>query len=463
MSVDTPAGKDMVPANAFNTLSVLHQLSLEAFLSRTGQELMFRILNRTVALCPYGRAVLWGVEDGGAAPLGVSGKADLNPRSTLMQAYARLVKDIRQPDEAAVLDAEAFVASEEAWNEFVGEQKVTSVLWLPLLVDGKRVAGLWLERWTGQPPFEEKDLRMLGSLVVAYAAAWDKLILRKTVAQRVRESVTRSRLLLLVLVALVLLLSLQAPLRIVAPCEVTPEDPVIVTAPLDGVVSEIRVEPGQRVEAGELLFGYESRGLEEELEVARQQLEIIGSELKRAKVQATRDPDARASLLALQNRYEQERIRLRAAEERARKLEVTAPAAGMVMIDAPHEWEGRPVAVGERVLSIVDPEKTRILVWLPEDDNIEFNREKPVRVFLKISPEKTLLARLDYVSKHLVIPPSGVPSYRAEAVWTEDTESPVLDRRMGLTGTAMLYGEEVSLAYWVGRKPYEAVRRFFGF
>ena len=36
------------------------------------------------------------------------------------------------------------------------------------------------------------------------------------------------------------------------------------------------------------------------------------------------------------------------------------------------------------------------------------------------------------------------------------------DVKMGLKGTAILYGDEVPLGYWLIRRPLAAVRRFIG-
>ncbi len=45
----------------------------------------------------------------------------------------------------------------------------------------------------------------------------------------------------------------RVPLRVVAPCEIVPEDPYLVTAPLNGVISEVVVDSGADVAKGDLL------------------------------------------------------------------------------------------------------------------------------------------------------------------------------------------------------------------
>jgi multidrug resistance efflux pump len=471
-AADGAGEANAVPAEAFQALSTLHQVSLEAFLSSSEQELVFRMLNRSVALVPYGRAVLWSLEGGRPEALGVSGKSDLNKRSPLMQTYARLVERLTDRQTPRQLGPEDTPGAEEEWRELVGEGHEARVWWQPVQSGETLVAGLWLERWSGHPEWSDRDARMLGSLTVAYGAAWEKLVRRTGWTQRLRRSLTRTRMLVVAAALVLALVFLRVPLRITAPCEVIPREPQVVAAPLDGVIAEIKVEPGDPVEEGDLLFVYDSRGVDEELAVAAQQVRIISSNLERAKVLSLGgDAESRAELIFLQNRLAQEKIRLAAARERHAKLQVRAPAAGVVLLDDPDQWSGRPVRVGERVLSVVDPARTQLAIWLPEDDNIPFDEEQPVQVFLSVAPHTTLTADLAYIARHVTLTPEGVPSFRAEATWrpgkTPAGESLPLSRgvdiRIGLTGQSVLYGERVSLGYWLARKPLAALRRFFGF
>jgi multidrug resistance efflux pump len=250
----------------------------------------------------------------------------------------------------------------------------------------------------------------------------------------------------------------RLPLRIVAPCEVVPKEPVAITAPLHGVIDEIPVFPGRAVEAGELLAVYDQRVALEELKVAEQQVQIIESDLQRVRVQAFDDPSARAQIALLENRLEQERTRLRVAQYRGSQLEIRAPVSGTLMFGDPHEWRGRPVQVGERLMLIVDPRKTKLRIWLPESDNIEFDRERLLTVVLDADPSVSHSATLRFLANHSQVNSDGMACFRAEADWIE----PEPGLRMGLQGTAVLYGNDVPLGYWLLRRPLAAVRRFIG-
>jgi hypothetical protein len=128
------------------------------------------------------------------------------------------------------------------------------------------------------------------------------------------------------------------------------------------------------------------------------------------------------------------------------------------MIENPEQWRGKPVKVGEKILSINDPNNTKLRIWIPEDDNILLDPEKHIKVVLNIDPAKAYEAALQFVATEASLSDLHIPSFVAEAKWVTLPE----DNKLGLQGTAILYGEKVSLLYYLIRKPLAAVRRKIG-
>lgn len=443
---------------ALKVLGVLHQLTLESFLSQSRQELTFRLLNRTIMLVPYDRAALW--DFGGRKPrcLGVSGHSKLEGHSEQVRHWSSLIQGMGKRAEHQVLAEGAFPPGvAQTWSALAGQNGGTAVLWLPILEEGRLLAGLWLERWGGRA-WSLPELKLTASLAVSYAAAWRAHHRPPKWGLLARRLLRPNKLGLAALALLVLSLMWQVPLRVVAPCEVVPKDPWVVTAPLNGVIAEVAVQPGQEVNPGDPLFSYDKRTALEELKVARQQVEIIRSGLNRAKLQAFVDPKSRAEVGLLEHRLEQEETRLQMAQYTVGKLEVVAETQGRVVLDDPHRWRGRPVALGEMVLMIVNPQSNKVRIWLPETDNVDFDRDHPLQVVLNAFPEREHQARLTYVAQNVVTNPEGVASVLAEAGW--QTEQPQM--RIGLKGMAVLYGRRVPLAYWLLRKPLASARNFLG-
>ncbi len=190
----------------------------------------------------------------------------------------------------------------------------------------------------------------------------------------------------------------------------------------------------------------------EELEIARQQVKILETTIRTTGINALAVPAAKAELEVLNYRHKQERIRLALAEYRASKLHLKAEVAGTVVVDSPDNWRGRPVEVGEKVMLLVDPKKMYLRIWLPEADNVDFDHEGDVKVILNAFPDASLAASLTYVANSVVPSPQGVSSIPAEAHFNGDAQGKDDRMRIGLKGSAVLYGENVSLIYWLLRK-----------
>lgn len=443
--------------DALASLAVLQELTLEAGLCADLPQLRFRMLNRAVAYCRYDRAVLWEPAGRGWRLTGVSGCSDVNQVAALASEWRRVVCGLPRLDEPTMVGPGGVVVNAAAWEPLARRTNGLSAVWLPIKVSGRTVAGMWLERWSGAR-FSTGDVTRLGALALAYGVAWRSVAPRHGVVRRwIRSRRALSGAGLCAGLAAVLAF-VQAPLRIVAPCEVVPRDPWVVAAPLAGVIDEVHVLPGRSVTTGTRLASYDKRVALEELKVAQQQVQIIESDLQRARVQAFDRPGARAEITLLENRLAQEQTRLRIAEHRAGQLEITAPTAGTVMFADPNEWRGRPVQVGERLMLIVDPQQTKVRIWLPEHDNIAFDTQRPVSVLLDSDPGTSRPAKLEFLANHSQDSPAGVPSFRAEAAW----ERADPDLKVGLQGAAVLRGQDVPLGYWLLRRPLAAVRQWLG-
>lgn len=72
----------------------------------------------------------------------------------------------------------------------------------------------------------------------------------------------------------------------VAPCEIIPDQPEAVCAPVDGVIKDITVKPGQEVKKGDLLVLLDDKIAREQLEVVRQQVKITEAKLERTQIEA---------------------------------------------------------------------------------------------------------------------------------------------------------------------------------
>lgn len=449
--------KDAKSQKILQLLYIINRLNLKSFRAKTKEALSFVILNDTVHMAHYNNALLWNFEKRKPALIGVSGRYKIEKTSTIINKWTTLLTSIGNLEKPQVIYGPQF-QNQELWKD-VGGTEESVILWLPIIIDNKLALGLWLEVHDPAklPISSEETLQLLNSfLIPAYGTAWENL--KPRIPFRAYASKYSKYLIPGLIGAMLLLGFVRIPLRIVAPCEIIPKDPYLVTAPLDGIIAEIIVKPGENVRKGDLLFEYDKRIPLQSLKVAEKEVEMVQSELNRAINMGQKDDKSLSEMALLQLKLKKERINLDLANYQASRLSVKAPFDGIVVLDDPDNWRGKPVKVGEKVLIVTDPKNTKVLIWIPESDNVALDPAIPVKVFLNVNPYTSYKAKLSYIANSTTISAHNVPSFLAEANWID--HSPEI--KLGLKGTAVLYGENVSLFYYLIRKPWATFRYYVG-
>lgn len=334
------------------------------------------------------------------------------------------------------------------WPEFAS----TQLLWLPLFSqENQRQGALILSRESAWSP---QELALLSHLTVVYAFALARFHRRRHWHWRQ----TRSRV-TAAMVALSLLGAAFIPVRlsVLAPAEITPRDAFIVAAPIDGVVTSLQVLPNQQVTPGAVMAELESTDLKGLQEIAARTLDVAQAELRQAQQAAFVDTARKADLAQLQAQVELKGREYQLARSRRQKASLLSDRAGVAVVDDPQIWKGRPVRVGERIMSIADPDKVEVTVMVPVKDAIVLDPGNEVRVFLDTNPLHSLPAKVLYV----VYEPTIVgewPAYKVRAALDVTDEAP----RIGLRGTARIYGQHTTLFYYLLRRPITAARQWLG-
>lgn len=438
-------------------MAVINRLCLKAFNTNDKDALLFMILNDTVQAIRYDRAILWDMSKSSPKALGVSGQTAINKDAKLTKQWEALTSQLVDPKQAQKFQGESFKDDGEVWNEYHTEAN-SNVIWLPIFSDDTLVLGLWLEGF-GQR-FQDESIHetlqfLMQYLSPAYGAAWKKFYKAPLLDA---SKVNKKQFGLIALALLAFLFIVRVPLRVVAPCEVVANDPIVVTAPLEGIIEKVDIEPGQTVKKGDLLYSYDKRLPTRNLNATEKQVQILEEEVKRAKTLGLNDPKTLTDLSILSLKLEKEQVTLGYVQWQTTQLDQTASIGGVVMIENPDQWRGKPVKVGEKILTINDPNNTKVKIWIPEDDNIVLDPDKPIKIVLNINPSHSYDAHLEYVATEASLSDLHIPSFVAEAMWITKPE----DSKLGLQGTAILYGEKVSLFYYLIRKPLGALRHKIG-
>ena len=97
---------------------------------------------------------------------------------------------------------------------------------------------------------------------------------------------------------------------------------------------------------------------------------------------------------------------------------------------------------------------------MPVKDSLVIAPDSKVKVFLDIDPLSSIEAKIDRTAYKPEITPEGVLAYKVVASLTEDLEN---KPRIGLRGTARIYGDEVTIFYYLFRTPINILRQWIGY
>lgn len=432
-------------ASSNDTYRILLELAHQARQAQSLRELEFLLVNDSRKLLSYRQAAL--VRPGERLPAlsGVLQPEANAPYVLWLAALARHLKAATQPQPLRAADLPPSLADE--WAQWWPEH----ALWLPM----QGGMGLLLAR---ESAWAEREVALLSHWTEAWQhaaralerPAWGR---RSGAEGRSR----RSWVWLGASVAAAAALVFPVQMTVLAPGELVPAQPVTVRAPLEGVIDAFHVQPNQVVRKGQPLLGFDEALIQSRIEVARQALTTAQTDYRQTSQQALGDPRARTQLGLLAGKIEEKRAEVQFLSEQLRRSRILAPQDGVVLMDDPSQWIGRPVTVGERILRIALEGDVEVEAWLPLADAITLRVGDEVQLYLQASPLKPVRAQLRYMAHEAVDRPEGHQAFRVRARLSEPT-----DARVGLKGTARLSGEKVPLAYWMLRRPLASARAYLG-
>ena len=244
-----------------------------------------------------------------------------------------------------------------------------------------------------------------------------------------------------------------------APVDVVPSNPKLVTAPFDGVVKNITINNNDQVKVGDLVVLLEDLDLNNEYNLAQQSLQIAEKELLRSRQSSFSDTKEKARLAELAAQVDLKKAELNSVSKRLNNSKIYSTQNGIAIVDRKSEWQGRPVSVGEKIITIANQNEIEFLIWLPVKDSLVIKKNSLVKVFLDVNPMKSLEGKLLRASYQPSLSPEGILSYKLTASYEGDENKLP---RIGLRGTAKVYGSKVSLFYYLFRKPITFMRQLIG-
>lgn len=360
-------------------------------------------------------------------------------------AAAQLAKGERLSTAGPVSPEQFDQSSRDDWQSL----SAASAFWLPLKDrQGVVFGGLWLAR---DNPWVDAEHVLLNNLGECYSHAW--LALQPGKPWRMRWP-ARTRWAIGAAALLILLIPVRQ--SVLAPAEVVPRNGQVVAAPLDGVVAEFLVKPNQTVTPGQVLVRFDATSLKAQADVAERTLGVAEAELKANTQRAFSDTESSARLDLLAARVEQKRAERDYARDLLARAEVRAERGGIAVFADAQRLTGKPVQTGERLLEIADPTQAELRIELPVADALSLETGADVALFLDSDPLHRHSAVLERAAYEAQNTPAGQLAYRLDARFTEAPP------RIGLRGTAKLFGQRAPLALYVLRRPLAALRQTVG-
>jgi len=447
------------PDAGLQGLTTLLQLERSARHAGSRTELGFVIVNETHRLLDYHQAVLWRFNlTGGVRIEAVSGVAQLDRNAPYLVWMEGIIRGISRGESArkarTVTAADVGPGEQDGWNEWVPGH----ALWAPLISPrGELIGGLWFTRpreW-GAP-----ETTLVERLADAYAHAWVALeaLDRRPLKERLVAWLPNRKIQLAVLALLVGAMLIPVRESVLVPADVVANQPLLVAAPVEGVVKQIHVRPNEAVKEGQLLFSLDDTAFRGRYEVAMKALAVARADYLRAAQKGFDDDRSRGEVALIAATMQEKQAE---AEYSARLLErsdVRAPRDGVAVFGDANDWLGKPVVTGEKVMTLAEPTRTELQAFVPVRDAINLESGAPVRLFLNNEPTRPLAATLYQTSYEAQPTPDGVLAFRVKARFDEGVAAP----RIGLKGTAKVYGKRVTFFYYMMRRPLAVARQYLG-
>lgn len=445
-------------------LMTLLTLEKEARHAPDRDMLGFIMVNETLRLFRYNQAIFWSTTARSSIRLVTfSGVARFDPHASQVVWLEQFITLHNKKQIAAtshIITQEQMDAADwEAWQKWSHPH----VLWIPLYhpLHKRRLGGLWLAR---DQAWESGEQRLAEHVADSYGHA---LALFDRSGKGFWANWGLPRWLRGIVVILLLVLFSWLPIRqsVLAPATVVAKQPTLMAAPVDGVVYRFHVVPNQTVTVGQPLFELDPTEVNNRLQMATEELAISQAQYQRAASKAFQSSESGGELATLRAAMLRSATQEEQAKQLLQRLRVEAPIAGVVMFSDVNQWLGRPVRVGERILSIADPADIEVEILLPVADALVLQPGAETRLFLNTDPLHPWPGHLRYASYEASTTPEEILAYRlrstflaAGAVLADQNGGP----RLGLKGTAKLFGKEVPLILYLFRRPLAALRQKIG-
>lgn len=371
--------------------------------------------------------------------------------------HAELVQDIEQLVLSEITRSDE-VSGDEAILLDVNNYPFPHLLWHPLWDrHGKYLGGMLFARGT---PWLSSDCTIVARLADAFSHVWQgftsgQQTFLKGLALGLRNKMLWFGAILVTLMAM----AIPMPMSSLAPMEIVAQKPYIVAAPIEATIQEFLVEPGSVVKQGDRLLRFNDVILRNKLDVAEREVQVAEAALKKASQLAFSSDDGHKQLRSAMADLELKKAQWQFASDLFAQTVLKAERDGVAIFADKQSLLGKPLRVGERIMQIADPAKVEIRIEVPVADALMLKPGAKVKLFLDSAPvaaEQAILRTSDYQAQK-----TAGDSLAFHAV-ADFVQQPEQLPRIGVRGTAQIYGEDSFLGMYLFRRPLSVLRQWIG-
>lgn len=442
-----------------DAMGVFVGLEMEARQCRDVESLRFAIVNSTRKLAGFDEAYLVEPKSaGGWSLVAASGVHAVDRHAPLIRFMEAWTAKTIEFEHGALGEPKFYNLQSDAVRYGLDAADITMpyAFWLPLRKqNGELLAALVAVK---KEPWRPQVVSMLIPLAGAYAHAWQALAPAVVSPTRhVYRAITKSRLAIAIALTMAVAGFIPVPMSALAPAEVVAREPRLVTAPIDGVISDILVSPGAMVAKGTPLVTFADIDLRNTHELAKRNKAVAQAKYFKAIQTATSAQKDVADVAIAKAELDVAISDLAYADEMLARTVVKAQSAGLVIYSSKSDWIGRPVKTGERIMEIGNPDRTELKIEVPVSDAITLREGGSVALFLDGDPLTAIRGKISRANYRPAPNSETTLVYKVHASF-EDGQP----RRIGLRGVARVSSHDVSLAFYLFRRPIAALRQRFG-
>ncbi|MEM0899024.1 MAG: HlyD family efflux transporter periplasmic adaptor subunit [Pseudomonadota bacterium] len=430
-------------------------LALEGELrnAETERVLMHFICNETRRLITYDQAAFFlvGLNGTSARMKAASGTSRIDANAPAVRALDRFVSEFLKNGETEKPSHVEIGAGEEKAS------RLRHALLVPLRLPDGSLYGVLLLRRGGK--FTDAEATLVARLGGAYGHA---LSVFQTAKRRAAFAVRSRKLGLATLVLVAIALFIPVPFSAIAPMEITPKEPLVVAAPLDGVVDQIDISPGASVKAGDIIVRMNDTELSGALEIAERNYEVAIARYRRVSQGAAGSSDMRRDVAVTLAEVQLAQSEVESARNQFERTIIRADRDGVAIFSDADEWVGRPVATGERIMEIGDPNRINVTIELPVDDSALIGEDVSARAFLDADPLNSFPVEITRSAFRAEATADNRLAFMMKAELGDVRDDLRQSLRLGARGTARVSNGTVLLGYYVLRRPLAVLRKYTG-